>query len=68
MPTDADGSQRQLNVLWNDTDALSDSSDWQVVTNFIKAPGYYDGTAVEMKGLRPLRAPLRLPCARPTAS
>ena len=48
---DADGAQRQLNVLWNDTDALSDSSDWQVVTNFIKAPGYYDGTAVEMKGL-----------------
>ena len=48
---DADGSQRQLNVLWNDTDALSDSSDWQVVTNFIKVPGYYDGTAVEMKGL-----------------
>ena len=48
---DADGSQRQLKVLWNDTDALSDSSDWQVVTNFIKAPGYYDGTAVEMKGL-----------------
>lgn len=48
---DTDGSQRQLNVLWNDTDALSDSSDWQVVTNFIKAPGYYDGTAVEMKGL-----------------
>ena len=48
---DADGSQRQLNVLWNDTDALSDSSDWQVVTNFIKTPGYYDGTAVEMKGL-----------------
>ena len=35
---DADGSQRQLNVLWNDTDALSDSSDWLVVTNFIKAP------------------------------
>ena len=48
---DADGSQRQLNVLWNDTDALSDSSDWQVVTNFIKTPGYYDGTTVEMKGL-----------------
>ena len=48
---DADGSQRQLNLLWNDTDALSDSSDWPVVTNFIKAPGYYDGTAVEMKGL-----------------
>lgn len=48
---DADGSQRQLNILWNDTDALSDSSDWQVVTNFIETPGYYDGTAVEMKGL-----------------
>ena len=38
---DADGAQRQLNVLWNDTDALSDSSDWQVVTNFIKTPDYY---------------------------
>ena len=48
---DADGSQRQLNVLWNDTDALSDSADWQVVTNFIKTPGYYDGTAAERKGL-----------------
>ena len=48
---DTDGAQRQLNVLWNDTDALSDSSDWQVVTNFIKAPGYYDGTTAEMKGL-----------------
>ena len=48
---DADGAQRQLNVLWNDTDALSDSADWQVVTNFIKTPGYYDGTTVEMKGL-----------------
>ena len=48
---DADGAQRQLNVLWNDTDALSDSADWQVVTNFIKTPGYYDGTSAEMKGL-----------------
>lgn len=48
---DADGVQRQLNVLWNDTDALSDSADWQVVTNFIKTPGYYDGTTAEMKGL-----------------
>ena len=48
---DADGAQRQLNVLWNDTDALSDSSDWQVVTNFIKTPGYYDGTSAERKGL-----------------
>ena len=48
---DADGTQRQLNVLWNDTDALSDSADWQVVTNFIKTPGYYDGTTAERKGL-----------------
>lgn len=48
---DADGAQRQLNVLWNDTDDLSDSADWQVVTNFIKTPGYYDGTSAEMKGL-----------------
>ena len=48
---DADGAERQLNVLWNDTDALSDSADWQVVTNFIKTSGYYDGTTAEMKGL-----------------
>ena len=48
---DADGAQRQLNVLWNDTDALSGSADWQVVTNFIKTPGYYDGTSAERKGL-----------------
>ena len=48
---DVDGAERQLNVLWNDTDALSDSADWQVVTNFIKTPGYYDGTTAEMKGL-----------------
>ena len=48
---DTDGAQRQLNVLWNDTDALSDSADWQVVTNFIKTPSYYDDTTAEMKGL-----------------
>lgn len=48
---DADGAQRQLNVLWNDTDAFSDSADWQVVTNFIKTPGYYDGMTAERKGL-----------------
>ena len=48
---DTDGAQRQLNVLWNDTDAFSDSADWQVVTNFIKTPGYYDGTSAERKGL-----------------
>lgn len=49
---DTDGSQRHLNVLWNDTDALSTSSDWQVITNFIKTPGYYaDGNTEEMRGL-----------------
>jgi len=48
---DSDGAQRQLIVHWNDTDALSDSADWQVVTNFIKTPGYYDDTTAEMKGL-----------------
>ena len=48
---DTDGSARHLNVLWNDTDTLSDSPDWQVVTNFIKTPGYYEGTTAEMRGL-----------------
>ena len=47
---DNDGSQRHLNVIWNDTDSLSDSSDWQIVTNFIKTPDYYTSTD-EMKGL-----------------
>ena len=47
---DNDGSQRHLNVIWNDTDALSDSADWQIVTNFIKTPDYYASTD-EMKGL-----------------
>lgn len=41
---DNDGTKRHLNVIWNDTDTLSDSADWQVVTNFIKTPGYYDET------------------------
>lgn len=49
---DNDGSARHLNVLWNDTDALSDSADWQIVTNFIKTPGYYaDGDTDAMRGL-----------------
>ena len=48
---DADGAQRQLNVLWNDTDALSDSSDWQVVTNFIKAPATTTALTVRDEGL-----------------
>lgn len=41
---DSDGSERHLNVIWNDTDELSDSDDWQVITNFIKTPGYYNDT------------------------
>ena len=47
---DNDGSQRRLNVLWNDTDSLSDSADWQVVTNFIKTPDYYTSPD-QMRGL-----------------
>ena len=47
---DNDGSQRRLNVLWNDTDSLSDSADWQVVTNFIKTPDYYTSSD-QMHGL-----------------
>ena len=47
---DSDGSQRRLNVLWNDTDSLSDSADWQVVTNFIKTPDYYTSPD-QMRGL-----------------
>lgn len=48
---DNDGSARHLNVIWNDTDAMSDSSDWQIVTNFIKTPGYYGEDADAMRGL-----------------
>ena len=48
---DNDGSQRHLNVIWNDADSMSDSSDWQIITNFIKTPDYYTGTDREMRGL-----------------
>ena len=53
----ADSTGRSAILEWvgtdadHDTDALSDSADWQVVTNFIKTPGYYDDTTAEMKGL-----------------
>ena len=50
--TDNDGAARKLNVVYNDTDERSVSSDWQCVTNFILTPGYYNGVAEsEMKGL-----------------
>ena len=51
---DADGSQRQLNVLWNDTDALSDSSDWQGA-RLLRRHCRRD------EGPRPLRAPCGCP-------
>lgn len=38
---DTDGSKRTLNVIWNDADPLSGTSDWQYITNFIITPGYY---------------------------
>ena len=45
--TDNDGSARELVVIYNDTDSdvgsLEAASDFQWVTNFIVAPGYYDG-------------------------
>ncbi|MGN0778729.1 MAG: carcinine hydrolase/isopenicillin-N N-acyltransferase family protein [Aristaeellaceae bacterium] len=45
--TDNDGSQRELIVTYNDADehigAMEAVADYQVVTNFILQPGYYDG-------------------------
>ncbi|MDY3015220.1 MAG: C45 family peptidase [Evtepia sp.] len=51
--TDNDGSQRTLKVIYNDQDASigqreADSS-YQVVTNFVLQPGYYDGVPAENK-------------------
>lgn len=48
--TDTNGTARQLKVTYNDQDSLAVSPDWQTVTNFIVAPGYYDNEA-DMKGL-----------------
>ena len=42
---DADGANRQLNVIWNDADPLSGATDWQMITNFIITPDYYTADA-----------------------
>lgn len=46
--TDNDGSARELRVTYNDDDAhigeTEAAASWQVVTNFILQPGYYDGS------------------------
>lgn len=51
--TDNDGAKRELKVTYNDDDShigvTEDRTDYQVVTNFIVQPGYYDGSAAENK-------------------
>lgn len=51
--TDNDGSSRKLVVTYNDKDQnigeLEGSTDYQVITNFILQPGYYEGSAPEDK-------------------
>lgn len=53
--TDNDGSARELKVTYNDADshigAMEAATDYQVVTNFIIQPGYYeDSPESEKKG------------------
>lgn len=51
--SDNDGSARELVVTYNDDDAhigeIEGSTDYQVVTNFIIQPGYYDNSLTEDK-------------------
>lgn len=51
--TDNDGSERKLVVTYNDDDSnigeLEGNTDYQVITNFIIQPGYYDNSPVEEK-------------------
>ena len=51
--TDNDGSLRTLKVIYNDQDSAigerEAASDYQVVTNFVLQPGYYEGVPVEEK-------------------
>ncbi len=51
--TDNDGSRRELVVTYQDADdhigTLEGETDYQVITNFIIQPGYYEGTAAENK-------------------
>ena len=50
---DNDGSQRTLKVVYNDQDSAigerEAASNYQVVTNFVLQPGYYDGVPAENK-------------------
>ena len=51
--TDNDGSQRTLKVIYNDQDSnigeREAASDYQLITNFILQPGYYDDSPAEEK-------------------
>lgn len=51
--TDNDGSQRTLKVVYNDQDSdigeREAASNYQVVTNFVLQPGYYEGVPAENK-------------------
>lgn len=51
--TDNDGSQRTLKVIYNDQDSnigeREAASNYQVVTNFVLQPGYYEGVPAENK-------------------
>lgn len=51
--TDNDGTQRTLKVIYNDQDSdigeREAASDYQVVTNFVLQPGYYDESPAEEK-------------------
>ncbi|WP_300280927.1 C45 family peptidase [uncultured Subdoligranulum sp.] len=51
--TDNDGSQRTLKVIYNDQDAdigeREGASSYQIVTNFVLQPGYYEGVPAENK-------------------
>lgn len=49
--TDNDGARRTLKVIYNDQDSAigerEAASDYQVITNFVLQPGYYDGVPAE---------------------
>lgn len=51
--TDNDGSLRELKVTYNDNDAhigdMEAATDYQVITNFIIQPGYYNDSPAEDK-------------------
>ncbi|MBQ8235150.1 MAG: linear amide C-N hydrolase [Clostridia bacterium] len=51
--TDNDGSKRELKVVYNDQDAyigeMEGSTEYQVITNFVIQPGYYDESPAENK-------------------